>query len=123
MSDMLTPEEAISKAHAAITHDYPGVRNWSGLTEVLQKLWDHATERAAFDHQMAVLAHHYAQAITKLGPSLVAARLNITVTELQRRITPEVFSELTMSELRLLSLCAEVEVSYHVIPRQVPESL
>ena len=123
-NDMLTKDEAISKAHAAITIYYPDVRNWQGLTQILQKLWDHAVERASFDHQMAVLAYHFAQAIEAKGPKLVADRLGISVEDLAARVRPEAFSELTMSELRLLSLCAEVEVSYNVIPMtSTPESL
>lgn len=114
-NDMLTKSEATLKAHAAITSAHPEVRDWKGLSAALDELWETATARAAFDHEMAVLAWRFAQAINEKGADVVAERLGIDIPELQRRIRPEVFAELTMSELRLLAICAEVEVSYDVI--------
>lgn len=120
-SDMPTKSESTLKAHSAITSAHPEVRDWLGLSAVLDDLYEAATMRAAFDHQMAVLAYQYARAITKTGPGIVAERLGITVEELQERIQPARFAEITMSELRLLSLCVEVEVTYDVIPLKAPD--
>lgn len=118
-SDMLTKSEATLKAHAAITSAHPEVRDWKGLSAVLDELWETSAQRAAFDHQMAVMAYHFAQAIDARGPQLVAERIGITVEELVERLKPERFAELTMSELLLLSISAEV--SHDVIVRKKPD--
>lgn len=121
-SNMLTQKESVSKAHATITSAHPEVRNWLGLSDVLDQLYDEATQRAAFDHQMLVLAYRYAQAIDKIGPEVVAERLGISIDKLSQRISPEAFGELTMSELRLLSLVCELEIGFEVIPTPGPTS-
>jgi hypothetical protein len=107
--------EIISKTSGHVNGD--GIRvTAEELERILVEAFEAGAENAAFEHQMTVMAYHFAQAITKTGPGIVADRLGIDLEELERRIKPSVFAELTMSELRLLSLCAEVEVSYAVIP-------
>lgn len=50
------------------------------------------------------------EAVANTGPLLVAERLGITEEELDRRIA--FFSDLTLTELRLLAIAMEVEIHF-----------
>lgn len=113
---MKDKKTAVDEAFRAIYH---GTATKAGEVEqILKDLWDAASERAGFEHQMAVMAYHFAQAIDARGPQLVAERIGITVEELVERLKPERFAELTMSELLLLSISAEVSHDVIVLKKE-----
>lgn len=116
---MKDKKTAVDEAFRAIYTE--GTATLAGEVEkVLEDLWDAASERAGFDHQMAVLAYQFARAIDVTGPGVVAERLGISVKELAERIQPDRMGDMTMSEQRLLALCVGVELSYDVfMPKEV----
>lgn len=114
---MISKYDAVREAHAAITsaHDE---KSWEGLTEILDKLWDRSKDRAVFDHDMGVLSWDLVQGIERVGHKVVAERLGIPVEKLVERVLDP--ASLTMSELRMLALSAEVMISYTIHSKDAP---
>lgn len=110
--------DATLKAHATITALYPEVRDWQGLSEILDNLYDVSSRNAAFEHEMAMFSWDLAQRVEEIGHKVVAERLGMTVDEMvERLVHPE---DMTMSEVRLFGVATESMIDYKVRPTAGP---
>lgn len=119
MTDSKAQKKAIDAAQDAL---YSAQDSHDETREILTKFYEDAFQAGVIYADMVRLSWSISSHIGVVGAKVVAERLDISVEELAKRVHPDTFGDLTMSELRYLCIAAEVVMDYEVISKPKPIS-